>query len=170
MGKLAVAPFRLSEKQILEVEVLAAMGLPLAHISAYFRVSVATFHRAVKKSQAARDALENGRRRGDIKVIDTAFKMATDGKHPKMTMFWLKTRCGWRETTRLELTGPNGEPLAASGQLTAEQRQKRIQKLLSIKSELDAYNTKSGLELKQPEVLPTDESTEGEEPEKLPGE
>jgi hypothetical protein len=28
-----------------------------------------------------------------------------------MTIFWLKSRCGWRETTVLRHTGPEGGPV-----------------------------------------------------------
>jgi hypothetical protein len=37
--------------------------------------------------------------------------MAISGQHPAATFFWLKTRAGWRETDRLEHTGPNGQPV-----------------------------------------------------------
>ena len=35
----------------------------------------------------------------------TAFQMANSGKFPVMTIFWLKTRCGWKETKAHELGG-----------------------------------------------------------------
>jgi hypothetical protein len=31
-------------------------------------------------------------------VANIAYAMASSGKEPAMTMFWLKTRAGWRET------------------------------------------------------------------------
>ena len=36
-------------------------------------------------------------------VKATAYRLAVSGRCPAMTMFWLKTRCGWRETSRLEV-------------------------------------------------------------------
>lgn len=37
-------------------------------------------------------------------VAQTAYQMATSGNHPAATMFWLKTRGGWRES------GPESDP------------------------------------------------------------
>jgi len=34
-------------------------------------------------------------------VAQTAYNLAKSGKCPVMTMFWLKTQAGWRETSRL---------------------------------------------------------------------
>ena len=42
----------------------------------------------------------------------TLFTMATNGKHIAATIFWAKTRMGYRETDRHELTGPDGGAIA----------------------------------------------------------
>ena len=44
-------------------------------------------------------------------VAQSLYKMATSGKCPASTMFWLKCRAGWRETSVIEHTGRNGGPL-----------------------------------------------------------
>ncbi|MGI8546638.1 MAG: hypothetical protein ACR2M1_04780 [Gemmatimonadaceae bacterium] len=41
--------------------------------------------------------LAKGRLEANAKVKQTAFKMATSGTDTAMTIFWLKTRCGWKE-------------------------------------------------------------------------
>ena len=41
-------------------------------------------------------------------MAQTAYQMAKSGKFPTMTMFWLKTQAGWRETSRLEHAGAVG--------------------------------------------------------------
>src|ERR1700689_3762095 len=43
-------------------------------------------------------------------VANRAYQMAVTGNPPAATFFYLKTQCGWRETTRYEHTGPNGQP------------------------------------------------------------
>ena len=45
-----------------------------------------------------KDELENGMVIANGMVMNTAFHQAISGDTPAMTMFWLKTRCGWRET------------------------------------------------------------------------
>ena len=41
-------------------------------------------------------------------MAQTAYNLAKSGKCPVMTMFWLKTQAGWRETSRLEHAGAVG--------------------------------------------------------------
>lgn len=41
--------------------------------------------------------LENGRYVQDAKVAGTGYYMATSGRHPDMTRFWMRARLGWRD-------------------------------------------------------------------------
>lgn len=59
------------------------------------------------------DELREGKAETRTKVARTAYQMAVSGETPAMTMFWLKTQCGWRETDRHELTGADGKDLTA---------------------------------------------------------
>lgn len=43
-------------------------------------------------------------------LAKTAYQMAMDGD-VRMIIFLLKTRLGYRETTRIECSGPDGEPI-----------------------------------------------------------
>jgi hypothetical protein len=45
-----------------------------------------------------REELDTAYAKANARVVQTAFKQATSGKSPAMTMFWLKTRMGWKET------------------------------------------------------------------------
>jgi len=38
--------------------------------------------------------------------------MATTGKNVAAAIFWMKARAGWREKQAVEVTGPDGQPLA----------------------------------------------------------
>lgn len=55
--------------------------------------------------------LASGRVDASAKVQQTAFQMATSGKLPAMTIFWLKCRAGWKEPTLTEHTGKDGGPI-----------------------------------------------------------
>ena len=44
-----------------------------------------------------REELDNGATKANVKVVAALFKMATSGDCPAATIFWCKTRLGWRE-------------------------------------------------------------------------
>jgi hypothetical protein len=44
-------------------------------------------------------------------VANRAYQMAVAGDPPAATFFWLKCRNKWKETTRVEHTGPDGKSL-----------------------------------------------------------
>src|SRR5690606_32489053 len=45
----------------------------------------------------ALEHLQRGKAKAKLQVMQTAYKMATSGKQPVMTIFWLKTQAQWRE-------------------------------------------------------------------------
>jgi hypothetical protein len=49
-------------------------------------------------SKHFREELDSGDTEANAQVAQTLFQMATSGEHPACSMFWLKTRAGWRET------------------------------------------------------------------------
>jgi hypothetical protein len=38
-------------------------------------------------------------------VTNTLYRMATSGRHPAATFFWLKCQAGWREVVTIDHTG-----------------------------------------------------------------
>ena len=59
-----------------------------------------------------RAELDHGSDITNGKVSETLYRMAVSGRVPAATFFWLKTRAGWREIDRLEITGKDGGPIA----------------------------------------------------------
>ena len=49
------------------------------------------------------DEIAKAHVQANSRVAETAYQMATSGRHPAMTMFWLKTRLGWREVERIDI-------------------------------------------------------------------
>lgn len=47
-------------------------------------------------------------------VARQALNMAMSGRFPDMTKFWLKSRAKWRDTSSMEISGPEGGPLEFS--------------------------------------------------------
>jgi hypothetical protein len=73
---------------------LGTTGIDPKTMRKHFKVDLAT---AAIKAHAA--------------VANRAYQMAVTGNPPVATFFYLKTQCGWSETTRYEHTGPNGKAL-----------------------------------------------------------
>jgi hypothetical protein len=48
-------------------------------------------------------------------VVETLRQMATSGKNPSATMFWLRCRAGWKPTPENEFAGDDVEMIASSG-------------------------------------------------------
>ena len=57
-----------------------------------------------------RDDLDAGMAEAAEGLAKTAYQMAMDGD-VRMMIFLMKTRLGYRETTRIECSGPDGEPI-----------------------------------------------------------
>ena len=49
-----------------------------------------------------RQELDDGILEANAKVAQTMYEMATSGEHPTATMFWLRTRNGWRDSYSVE--------------------------------------------------------------------
>lgn len=91
-----------------QVETLAGYGLTVEQIGHVLGCS----HDTVKRHYALE--LERGHALATAKVAQTAFQMATSGKEPAMTCFWLKTRAKWREVQSVEVTGKDSEPIVVT--------------------------------------------------------
>jgi phage terminase small subunit len=78
-------------------EKLASIGCEMGQIASMFGFTKRSFELAHQNDEQLRDAIERGREKGNVRVMQTAFQMATNGKNPAMTMFWLKCRMRWRE-------------------------------------------------------------------------
>jgi hypothetical protein len=49
--------------------------------------------------------------KADAQVAASLYKLAISGRCPPATIFWMKSRRGWRETSRFEHAGPDGRAL-----------------------------------------------------------
>ena len=87
----------LKDEDYLTIERLSRSGINIESIAANLGFSKATLDRRLSEDLKAKQALERGRTKAIEAVSNTAFEMATSGKHPSMTMFWLKSRAGWRD-------------------------------------------------------------------------
>jgi hypothetical protein len=56
-----------------------------------------------------REELDRGELEANANVANAAYKMATSGQHPVITIFWMKCRAGWREQRDFQAT-PGAPP------------------------------------------------------------
>jgi hypothetical protein len=102
------AKFVPTDEQRRAVRAMAAYGIPQDDIAKVIEIAPKTLRLAF------RTELDKAPIEANTKVAQTCYQMAISGQHPAATFFWLKTRAGWRETDRHELTGPGGGPILNS--------------------------------------------------------
>jgi hypothetical protein len=90
------------------VQVMAQYGVPQEQIRAALVTAGFEPMGETKFAELYREELDAGKAIGDSKLLETAFKVAVEGKNVAMLCFLLKTRLGMRETNRVEMTSPDG--------------------------------------------------------------
>ena len=93
-----------TEKMRTEVLALAGFGVRVDDIAIHIGITKPTLEKYYKKE------LATGAIKANAAVAKTLFQKAIDGD-TTACIFWLKTRAGWRETQRTEITGENGKAL-----------------------------------------------------------
>lgn len=88
----------------------AGMGLPQESIARILKIGLVTLRKHYKEE------LSTGSAECNMKVLETLYEVATDKEHRgcvSAAIFWTKVRSGWREVTRTEHTGADGQPIKA---------------------------------------------------------
>lgn len=80
-----------SNKEMAQIEALAKVGCSRLEIAS-------VIGRPAKDLTKVDNEIRAWAETAKSEVKRTAFEMATSGKYPALTIFYLKTRCGWRET------------------------------------------------------------------------
>lgn len=94
-----------------EVKALASFGLPQEDIAEYVGVSHVTLRKhyaSELKLSAIKANATVGKYLFSLASGKAIAKGATHSDCKAAAMFWAKTRMGWRETDRLEHSGPDG--------------------------------------------------------------
>ncbi len=98
-----------------QVSALVAYGIPQDAIARMMGIRRAALARHYKKEIA------NAGHQANARVAESLYQQAIKGNLTAM-IFWLKTRAGWREVDRLEVTDRNGEPLGSGAVATLMDR------------------------------------------------
>lgn len=103
--KTGPKPMIITDADIEKIENMSGMGLTMEQIASIFGVNKRTLERRMHEDDRLKDALDSGRAKAHLRISNVAYKMAASGNVPAMTMFWLKCRAGWKETSVQEHSG-----------------------------------------------------------------
>jgi len=90
-----------------QVEALAGFGIQREEIARYLGISKPTLRNHYAEELAV------GVTKANVQVARALHSQAVNGDVRAAT-FWLKTRGGWKETSKLEHTGEDGGPIEVS--------------------------------------------------------
>ena len=76
-------------------------------------ISYSTLRRRKRDSEQFEQAIKRGRSKANVFVGGKLMQKIKDGDTASI-IFYLKSRCGWREVNRTELSGPNGGPIQSA--------------------------------------------------------
>jgi hypothetical protein len=85
--------FQPNENDRQQVEKKAGVGIRHEDIAAVLGMTAKTLRKHFRRE------LDRGAIEANTQVLETLFEMAKSGKNTAATIFWVKTRCGWREET-----------------------------------------------------------------------
>lgn len=97
------------------VEAMAVAGIPQERIAAVLRICPMTLRKHYS------DELETSSDKATARVAGALFRKAIGGD-VAAAIFWMKTRAGWREKDRLEITGLNGGAIETKRVLPEEDK------------------------------------------------
>lgn len=96
--------FRPTAEQARQVSVMACLGLDPKDIALVMNIELNVLKLFYAKELRVTALMANAM------VARTAFQMATSGRSPDMTKFWLKAQAGWKDQTHVDVTS-NGKTL-----------------------------------------------------------
>jgi IS30 family transposase len=99
----------LTAEQKVQVEALAAY-LTSDQIADYFGVARSTWYSILERDPEVFERYKRGKADAIRSVAGGLLQKARDGDTTS-AIFYLKTQAGWRETSRVEHTGPDGGPV-----------------------------------------------------------
>lgn len=86
-----------TDKEIGMVESMAALGTTMEELAIVFKISKKTLERRMAVQPEIYDAFKSGKVAAKIKVRKAAYDMASSGRNPFMTQFWLRCQDGWKD-------------------------------------------------------------------------
>ena len=98
--------FEPNDEQRRLARAMAGFGVPQDDIATHLDIDPKTLRKHFRQE------LDRGTTEANVKVAQSLFQMATQGKNVAAAIFWMKARAGWREKHDVEVSGKDGVPLA----------------------------------------------------------
>jgi hypothetical protein len=102
----------------------AGLGLTWSQISGVLKVPERTLQRYCQE-----DYNDGKAQKGAIAVAK--LWQLVEGGHPASIFFFLKTQMGWKETSKNELSGPDGKPIQTEGNLEVEVTPEKVKAIMA---------------------------------------
>lgn len=93
-----------------KVEQLAQVCDNEEEIALALGISYSTLRNRKREFDSFNTAIKRGRAKANAFVGGKLMSLIREG-NPAATIFYMKSRCGWKETDRKEITGKDGEPV-----------------------------------------------------------
>lgn len=101
----------LTDEEMAQVEALASC-LTVDQIADYIGVGKTNFYQIMERQPEVGERYKKGSAKVISEVANNLISKAKEGDTTSM-IFYLKTRAGWRETNKIELTGEDGGPVVS---------------------------------------------------------
>lgn len=107
-------------------------------------IGYATLKRRKKDNELFELAIKTGRAKANAFVGGKLMQLVREG-NPAATIFYMKSRCGWRETVRQEITGAEGDAVKVETKQQYDLSKLSVSQLEALEAILnDSDTSKSG--------------------------
>lgn len=96
-------PHKPTDESRKTAESASGLGLPHEQIGALLGIDDKTLRKYYRKE------LDNGIAKANGQVVKSLYNSATSGD-TTAAIWWTKTRLGWKDLSRVEISGPDGGP------------------------------------------------------------
>jgi len=125
-SKTGIMQVEITSQQREMIQVLSGQGLRDDQVAILVKIPLQTM------LVYCREDLNIGKAVAHDKVTKSLFEMALDKEHVNATMFYLKTQCGWKETSNIEFPDKNGNPQAIAGGVNINISADKMQTLIAL--------------------------------------
>ena len=113
-----------------QIEAMAAFGLPVDQMCVITGMARQTL------IAYCQEDIDRGRALGHQAVAGKLYDMAVSGENLSATQFYLKHKCGWKETTSIEFPDENGKPQRiTSDQYNVSVSAEKLQAIITVLNE-----------------------------------
>ena len=152
-------PYKIStDVGLATIENLSGLGMTMNEIAAIIGVSRTTLYLHQRTNKEVKSAIERGRAKAIEKVAQVAYDMATDGRHPDMTKFYLKCQANWVEKQVIDVGSSTKEDeQKIESQILADMSDSELEVFEKILMKDRQLKMQAGMEPLEIEASPVEE-------------